>query len=312
MQTTTLKPKFKRNKKEKLVFHLGVNAGFFSEYNNMILAYIYSLENNLDFQIYSIDANFGFNKGWTDYFAPFTKESFWNYHNKYNYRTIDEYNYFKSSKLIKKIKFWKFISNTDLLTFEIFDKIRSKEFLNKQFNLSAYFNKQTLKDIFSELVTKTWIYNNSTKLLINSIITNLNLPNNYVGIHIRSGDKKNEYKLFNIDEYIQEIKKITDNKNLFIATDDYHNVKLIKNNYPEFNCFSLCNEKKKGYNQKTFEKQSKSIIATEMIELFATTDILTNANYFIGTYSSNIGSFVASRRKYINSHALDFDEWRIW
>ncbi|MDO9000943.1 MAG: hypothetical protein Q7W45_14335 [Bacteroidota bacterium] len=297
---------------KKLVFHLGVNAGFFSEYNNMLLGYIYSLDNNMNFQIYSRDANFGYNKGWTDYFAPFTKESTWNYHHKYNYRSVDEFNYFKSRKLIRKISFWKFISKTDYLTYEIFDKIRSSEFVNKNFTIGEHQDKNELKNIFAELVKKTWRYNDLTKSLILSLTINLNLPNNYVGIHIRGGDKKNEFKLFSIHEYINKVKELTDNKNLFIATDDFDNVKQIKINYPEYYCFYLCKEEKQGYDQKTFEKQNKTIIRNEMIELFATTDILTNADYFIGTYSSNIGTFIASRRNYVDSYALDFEEWRVW
>jgi hypothetical protein len=278
----------------------------------MLLGYIYSLDNNINFHIYSRDANFGYNKGWKDYFEPFTKEELWNYHHKYNYRTTDEFNYFKTNKLIRKINFWKAITNTDFLTFDIFDKIRSKAFQNKKFQLKEFPKANDLKTLFSKLITKTWVYNKTTNSSIQELINNLHLPNNYNGIHIRSGDKKNEFNLFSVHEYIKKVKELSNNRNLFIATDDYENINQIKKSYPEFNCFFLCEEAKKGYDQKVFEKQNKTIIKNEMIELFATTDILTKADYFIGTYSSNIGTYISSRRNYINSYALDFEEWRVW
>ena len=49
---------------QKLVYHLGSEAGFFSEYNNMILAMLYCLKHKIKFVLYSKDANFGFEKGY--------------------------------------------------------------------------------------------------------------------------------------------------------------------------------------------------------------------------------------------------------
>ncbi|MEO3228964.1 hypothetical protein ABHC61_04475, partial [Parabacteroides merdae] len=48
-----------------LVFHVGESAGFFSEYNCMILVMLYCLQHKIQFKLYSRDANFGYEKGWT-------------------------------------------------------------------------------------------------------------------------------------------------------------------------------------------------------------------------------------------------------
>ena len=61
-------------KGKSLVFHIGSDAGFYSELNNMILAIIYCLRWNIRFTLYSADANFKHNNGWTDYFLPFCEE----------------------------------------------------------------------------------------------------------------------------------------------------------------------------------------------------------------------------------------------
>ena len=50
----------------EFVYHLGCEAGFFSEYNNMILGMLYCLRKRIRFSLYSSDANFAYLKGWTD------------------------------------------------------------------------------------------------------------------------------------------------------------------------------------------------------------------------------------------------------
>ena len=44
--------------KKKLIFHLGAEGGFYSEFNNMISAILYCLKYKYKFILYSKDANF--------------------------------------------------------------------------------------------------------------------------------------------------------------------------------------------------------------------------------------------------------------
>ena len=55
----------------RLVYHAGIDCGFFVELNYMVNAMLYCLSNGYRFQLYSEDANFGTGKGWTEYFVPF-------------------------------------------------------------------------------------------------------------------------------------------------------------------------------------------------------------------------------------------------
>ena len=57
-----------------LVYHVGIDAGFFSEFNDLIFMILYCLEHKIQFKLYSDDANFGIEKGWQDYFEPFCEE----------------------------------------------------------------------------------------------------------------------------------------------------------------------------------------------------------------------------------------------
>ena len=70
----------------QLVFHLGHSAGFYSEFNNMVLAILYCQRHNIAFKLYSDDANFRIKKGWQDYFLPFCNESHNPVHHYINHR----------------------------------------------------------------------------------------------------------------------------------------------------------------------------------------------------------------------------------
>ena len=72
--------------KKKLIFHIGCSAGFYSEYLGLVFAYLYSKLNNIEFSIYSKDANFKYDKGWSDYFETFTSEAENEQHSIYNRR----------------------------------------------------------------------------------------------------------------------------------------------------------------------------------------------------------------------------------
>lgn len=45
-----------------LVYHVGIDAGFFSEFNDLIFMILYCLEHKIQFKLYSDDANFGIEK----------------------------------------------------------------------------------------------------------------------------------------------------------------------------------------------------------------------------------------------------------
>ena len=60
--------------KKVAICHIGIDAGFFCEYSYMLEIMLYCLEHQIQFKLYSKDANFGYEKGWRDYFEPFCVE----------------------------------------------------------------------------------------------------------------------------------------------------------------------------------------------------------------------------------------------
>lgn len=48
--------------KKTMIYHIGIDAGFFTEYTYMLHAMLYCLQHKIQFKLYSDDANFGWEK----------------------------------------------------------------------------------------------------------------------------------------------------------------------------------------------------------------------------------------------------------
>ena len=114
----------------KLTFHLGAEAGFFSEINNMILAIIFCLENEIKFTLYSKRGNFSYSKGWNDFFFPFCDQTKFYLHSRYNRRAYQMKNAKKLPPHLLKT-----LTRTDFLTQDIWDSFRKQEFSRKEFTI---------------------------------------------------------------------------------------------------------------------------------------------------------------------------------
>jgi hypothetical protein len=169
--------------KKKLIFHLGMYHGFYAEYVNMILAMLYCLDNKIKFVLYSKDANFGYEKGWTDFFLPFCEEVDDEFNRKYNSGAADYKKKF-NPHIIK----YHLLNKDTFLTFELRQYFRNKTFERKQFYIPELEINGGLWDACHVLVKLTWRYNEVTQNTINQLISSLSLPESYIGFHIRSGD----------------------------------------------------------------------------------------------------------------------------
>lgn len=304
--------KLNQSYKKRLVFHLGCEAGFFSEYNNMILAILYCLENQIQFVLYSRDANFGFERGWTDFFLPFCKESSNSFHKKYNKRSYQINFDILSSKLKFYIQSYKKLNNI-LLTQDVWQDIRdySKD-LNKSFYIPELGIDGNIRHACSVLVKMTWNYNKKTGDAINTLKVKLHLPEKYVGLHIRQGDKFVENDVLNPILYIEKSKQLSANRNVFILTDDYRVITLLKESYPDWNIFTLCSEDENGYVFSGFLSLNEEEQKVKFYKLFASVDIISLSDFFIGTFSANPGMYLGMRMPVNKTFGLDFENWLIW
>lgn len=299
--------------KKKLVFHLGAEAGFFSEYNNMILAMLYCLTNNIKFVLYSEDANFGYKEGWNDYFLPFCDENKNSFHTKYNFRNHEYLQNQLSSRDKLKIQYHKFSNKIDFLTQDLWLAVHNRVHEKGHFLIPELGIDGDLRSACRKLIEITWRYNPHTNERVEKLKDSLNLPSQYIGFHIRRGDKHIEQNPIDISVYFDKLSSIEDYpKNAFVLTDDYNVITDIKEMHLDWNIFTLCKETERGYIHSEFQKMSKEQIKEAHINLFTSIDILNKAQYFVGTYASNPGMYLGMRMDAKKCLSIDLDNWQIW
>jgi len=314
--------------RRKVIYRIGLNAGFFSEYNNMILTMVWCLRNNYQFQLFSSNANFGFNKGWTDFFLPFCTEVFNEFHLKYNrrpypYGSNEYYPLFVRGLMrfgILKANFdYNPISHHlrrtlgigRLLTQDVFVKAHEQNpYEDVEIpNLGFYGNFRCLCKILTDL---TWRFNEKIQREIDNMIQELDLPAKYIGFHIRRGDKFIESQHVPVSLFINKAETMSNIRTAFVSTDDYSVIHELKASYTTWHFYTLCQLHERGYYQSDFNQLSNLEKKDNHIRLFSSMVVLEHASHFIGTFSSNMGMFLGMRMLPENCHGIDFDEWRIW
>ncbi|MDD4515372.1 hypothetical protein [Massilibacteroides sp.] len=295
-----------------VVYHLGVDAGFFSEYNNMILCLVYCLENNLKFSIYSRDANFRLKDGWNDFFIPFCEENKCPLHSLINKRP-DETFRLKFLNTIDRIMIStvrKLFRNT-LLMSDVWIQARSLD-IHKQYDIPSISASGNLRDICRKLIELTWVYTPTVQQEVEGLRTSLKLPEKYIGLHIRGGDKFIEASKQEEDVYIKKAMELTDCREAFVLTDDYTVIERLLEKYPEWHFYTLCGQEERGYFHKQFSKQNRQTRAKQLIRLFTSTDIISDGELFIGTFSSNPGMYLGMKMAPKKTYSVDVPEWTIW
>jgi hypothetical protein len=293
--------------KKKLLFHLGHSAGFYSELNNMIFAILFCVQYNVKFILYSQDANFREDKGWTDYFLPFCQEFFFRPIHYINGRSCNPNLGIKSK--VYGFLFRLFFPNI-LLTQDVWDKFRV---IDRNFNgiNMGKLNIIDFKKACKYIIESIYVFNSKTRSEIDNLKSSLNLNNAYIAIHIRGGDKITEYNLFDIEKYMEKASRITNINQIFVATDDYTFFEALCDKYKNYNFITLTEPTSRGYMQRDFVFSDGDTRRKQMINMFASMELLLEAQHTICTFSSNIGMFIGLMKDK-NVYPVDFKEWRIW
>lgn len=293
----------------EVCIYLGIGTGFFSEFNNLILAILYCLVNKIKFKLYLVNAKgFPNNKGFEEFFMPFCKELIYDANTEFN----NIFNFPKNEVevLLPAMKEKYGISYFVYFNSDIFNKMRHNDFRNYHFDIKELGIDGDIYHAFGIIAKNIFRFNNETKKEIYKLINNLNLPKKYIGFHIRAGDKITEAELIKPEKYIEILKKYSDIKDIFISTDDYSVVEKLKNQYgSKYNIYTLTNKKELGYNQGDFEMSNKNEKYNHLIEFFASIEILLNSELCFGSYTSNPSIFLGAilgKEKFIEVNSLDF------
>lgn len=301
-------------KRKKMIFHIGCGSGFFSEYLGMVFALAYCKIHNIEFKLYSKDANFAYRKGWTDFFEPFCEEVDENFHSVYNMRipfpSLAKMMY---KKIVRKISipswFWKKYSwwyAKVFLTAPFYKrKYHFDYYTHDLWNKIQKFSKHNTITIH-KFLTATWKFNAETLKEITYITEKLNLPDVFIGTQIRAGDKATEAQLIEFSVYMEKIKSLnTYIFDLFILTDDYRIIAEIRDSYPEYRIFTLCNEEANGYENSKFQRMDKETKRRELIKLFASIEILWKSELLVASLNANPSLFLY-HRQHPNAHWIDY------
>jgi len=297
--------------RKKLAFRIGIDAGFFSEYNNMIFTLHYSLVNNIEFLLNSNSANFSFNRGWEDYFMPFANGSKFILNKYYNIRLAPPVVVRFRDKIGYSIfRFFLKLNNIDFVTWQILpEALKQKTDIN--YSIPGLGLNGTLFENCRKLSELIWQFRQDIKTEIEKIEASFSIPVPYIGFHIRRGDKKKETNLVPIVNYFREAEKFTSIRSGFVATDDYTVIEELTQKFPSWTIYTLSTNIERGYSQNVQARKPKLQIRSEMIRLFAEIELLAKAEYFFGTFSSNVSLYLAWRIPRERCIGVDFNEWKV-
>ncbi|WP_443944218.1 hypothetical protein ACJVDH_15005 [Pedobacter sp. AW1-32] len=292
--------------KKTIVFRIGSNAGFFSEYNNMIFGMLYCLKHRLKFRLSSSYANFS-ETGWTDFFIAFCEQDHSEYHRYFNNRANSK---LPVKTLIKRK--WINLFRNSYLTQDIWRQFRNPKFQYFDFHFPSLNIDGQFFQASRELVKLTWQYNSLINIQIAEKIKQLNLPDKFAALHIRSGDKASEVELTEVGMYVEKISNLTSLKNIFIATDDFNIVCDLEKRYPNYNFYHLTEPSAKGYDQHSFILLAERQKRQELINLFTSVEIMALSEMLVCTFTSNVGLYMAMRRGLENTIDVNDRPWTVW
>lgn len=302
--------------KKTLIFHLGCNAGFFTEYTYMINAMLFCLQNRIRFVLYSSDANFGTGVGWNEFFQPFCEEDLSGFHHKFNYHRVPSWKTIIKASIKKhslKFVLWKSKS----LLLDIWAKIYSMFLYHKnilltqdiRFNPDVYFNfpdvglKGDYLSVFGEVSKMVWQFNNFMSDYSENAKQQLALPTLYSACQIRGGDKITETRLIPQTIYMEPIKK-AGLQTVFVLTDDYRILSSIEEENAGFDWKTLCQPEEKGYDHKKFCSSDADFRRNSIAKLLTSVQILMEAQAFIGSITCGPSVFLL-KLKYPNGEVID-------
>lgn len=302
---------------KKIIYSL-THRGLYSELVNLALAKVYADKYNYRLLVNSRNWNSKIDNGLSDWFIPYFEEthSILTYQEKiYNnekpwigkiyYNPSAFWGYWRE-RLYNKI--FKFFNPTALLSKESFQRMHSGDFLSQ-------YSEGELLNAVSNSFKKFYKYNALTQNSISEKKQYINIPDNYISIHIRRGDKivTGEMEDISLNIYVDAIRKYSYiSNNIYIATDDVTVISYISKKLSDIDIKIYYNKenKLKGFDEKTYNLKSDSVRRDEVLNMLFDMDMMINSSFFIGTFSSNVGCVVAMYLGLDKCHSIDMS-WKI-
>lgn len=281
------------------------SRGFCSELNLLLLAILYCKEEGLDFALASRRWNSAYNVGWTDYFEPFCDEAD---SAIYLLDNILTKNTLLRKKLhsIQRAVFRRKLSKEVIINADIWDRIWTHTFAERDF--ACFGERVNCFDACRKVLSEIWRFNTGTKLHISKLIQAAHPGSQqYFTIHVRRGDKIEEAEYASIGKYMQIAQQTGSLSNHYrhVMSDDYSVIEQIRKDFSELNIITLCNESSRGHAQKVFNRENAAARNINTVTFLAELTMAAQAEFFVGTYTSNVARFVALLRGRETTHSVD-------
>lgn len=294
--------------RRRLIYHAGIDCGFFVELNYMVNAMLYCLAKGYRFELYSEDANFGTGIGWTEYFKPFCEEAHESFHHRYNlHRPPSWQRIFRNTIRARSLTFifWKlkFLLKSLIGHWQAFraygDVVRLSQDVasepDKYYHIPALGLNCSYTEAYAMLARMIWRPQPEVQPQMAEARLRLSLPSVYSGVQIRGGDKASEAHLISGWQIIQALHP-QDGDCIFVLTDNYPQLEIVRNEYPQLHIVSLCQPQETGYYHQEFELLAPQERKESIIRLLVSVDILLHSHAFIGTITSGPSVFLMKVR----------------
>lgn len=314
--------KYNSQFRSKCLLKVGDIGGFFSEYNNMLVAIQWCMVHKVRFIMTSKGANFGYKSGWTDYFLPFCDE--WNlpldrkyFNDRRYYKLYPNAKDRRKAKILHLFLGWWYnlrckVLHIDYFTRNLFDIFRLQP-VNDIYTVEGLNLKGTIPEICTELDKIIWRYNPETEAEVRKRMPLREMEcEPYVSIHVRRGDKYTEMDDVDVETYMSTLEQKTNLRRCFVATDDYRVYEHLAEKYPEWSFFTIAKKEDLGFDVNSFNQQNADKTRQDMYELFATIETMAKGEYFVGTMGSNIGMYMYFRMPKGRCFGVDYNDWRIF
>ena len=285
---------------ESLAYGMGIHGGLFSEVNLLIFTMVYCLKHKLKFVPHS--GRFGpkTGKGWGDYFEYFYPEVIDANLDRLNTKskTQHKFNPTKPRRMWRSLKYALAISGLKkkhgikYLSFDLWNKIYDRGLESASFNIPELGIDGDFQEACRVIARMVWNFNPKVRAQVDAYAEGLDLPDAYVGMQIRRGDKHIEAELLGAERYIGLAQSNTAVRSAFVLTDDYGVIEELEKGYPAWRFYTLCRPHERGYVHREFILKTKEEIYQSTVQLIASVEILRQSRLFIGTFSANPGMFL--------------------
>lgn len=290
--------------RKRLIFHVGFGGGLYSELDSMMEFMLFCYQHHIRFELYADDANFSKpdGNGWEELFEPFCPINHDPLNRKANYRPTDYLSQIRPHRLWTKGYYYprklKKRTGADYLTQDVWCMCISDEFKKSEIKWPLFDMDGTCETEFAKLSSVAICPKPEIRAKMDELIAGLHLPEHYISMQVRGGDKYLEYdELVEADAFIEKVEELNlDTKNIFVFTDDYRNVTYIKEKRPEWNIMTLTREDERGYYNSEFNKQDWKFRKANLIKLLAIIEVCVKADRHIGSNQSCVDMYLRSMK----------------